>query len=306
MGLSNAERQARWQQRRKRRFAEMQQRIAEMERGAPLRNERPVKGGPKAKDQETAQLKARIAELEVTQERLQAALHRKRDGISRKEYTNLLFCLHPDRVAFLNDAKLTARFTAARQTLQVHEKLLVDKNTERQERERYKREDERARRMARGEAEHLRNKARRDAARAKRAAERATSAKAETGSRNIRGWHEVEPGVFEKEIDGKPVRSAAFAPEFPSDEIASVLAGHEDYVSQPMHERHLKQWAQENGWTCKQGLWTKSIDGEPYSLYVGGAPAERMPDILADTERRERIRRKAAATRARKKAQLAT
>jgi hypothetical protein len=64
MGLSNAERQARWQQRRKQRFAEMKQRIAELERGTPLYNEQPVRDEPNAKDQEIARLKARIAELE--------------------------------------------------------------------------------------------------------------------------------------------------------------------------------------------------------------------------------------------------
>jgi ParB/RepB/Spo0J family partition protein len=122
--------------------------------------------------------------------------------------------------------------------------------------------------------------------------------------RNIRGWHEVEPGVFEKEIDGKPIRSAAFAPEFPADDIASVLAVHEAYVPEAMHQRHLDQWAQENGWTCKDDLWTKVIDGEPYSHDVS-APAADIPGMLANIEKRERIRRKIAATRARNAVRLA-
>jgi hypothetical protein len=128
---------------------------------------RPALQAVAAKDQEIAQLKDRIAELEMELELSLFTLRNGRDGIHRKEYLNLLFCLHPDRVALLKDEKLTECFNAALQTLQAHEQLLVDENAEKRDRSRYERDH----RTAAGEAEHFRKKAKRDAARkAKQAA----------------------------------------------------------------------------------------------------------------------------------------
>jgi hypothetical protein len=78
-------------------------------------------------------LTSRVAELEAANKRLDAAnlrLARKtnetlakltecerrqgrRQFMTREQYHKLQFCLHPDRIAPLKDAELTARFTQA-------------------------------------------------------------------------------------------------------------------------------------------------------------------------------------------------
>jgi hypothetical protein len=97
------------------------------------------------KDQEIARLKARIAELQ--QERvgeariaelkariadLEAALRKTNRGFiwTTKECRNVEFCTHPDRVAFLKDEALTARFAAAFGTVKSSKGILVDKDAE--------------------------------------------------------------------------------------------------------------------------------------------------------------------------------
>ena len=57
-----------------------------------------------------------------------------------KEYRNILFCIHPDRVKFLNDESLTARFHAAFQVVQSSKGLLVDRRAEDRDAEHHARE----------------------------------------------------------------------------------------------------------------------------------------------------------------------
>jgi hypothetical protein len=84
-------------------------------------------GGPDhaALVKELAQAKARIAELKE-------ALRRTDRGYiwTAKQYRDVEFCTHPDRVAFLNDEALTARFDAAFRTVRSSKGLLVDKDAE--------------------------------------------------------------------------------------------------------------------------------------------------------------------------------
>jgi DNA invertase Pin-like site-specific DNA recombinase len=126
--------------------------------------------------------------------------------------------------------------------------------------------------------------------------------------RSIRGWREVEPGVFEKVIGGEPVRSARFAPELPRREIAQVLAGQEERLldAKALHEERLldakaladlPRIAAEHGWAerkTEDGLvvWEKVIDGEPYAIYAHRPPTA---EHFKAWEQHEREHRKASA-----------
>jgi hypothetical protein len=123
--------------------------------------------------------------------------------------------------------------------------------------------------------------------------------------RNIDGWQEVEPGFYEKVIDGKVERSAAFHPNLPEKDVADVLRGYEAQLMEPVHHRALDQWTAENGWRflpTKEGdhIWRKVIDGKPYDTCIVAETAD-IARALALAEEQERTRRKAAATRAAKK-----
>jgi hypothetical protein len=86
-------------------------------------------------------------------------------------------------------------------------------------------------------------------------------------------------------------------------EAAKTAAGQEADASEIEQQRHLDRWAQENGWTVEGSWWTKVVDGEPYAINAVMLDAASIPEVLAEAERRERIRRKAAATRARNQAE---
>jgi DNA invertase Pin-like site-specific DNA recombinase len=129
--------------------------------------------------------------------------------------------------------------------------------------------------------------------------------------RSIKGWREVEPGVFEKVIGGEPVRSARFAPELPRREIAQVLAGQEEHLLAAKELADLPRVAAEHGWAERETvdgvvLWEKIIDGEPFAIHA----ANSIPtaEDFKEWEQREREHRKASAaalkgaqTRARRK-----
>jgi hypothetical protein len=117
MGLTNAERQARWRESREQRIKVLERRVAELEQDKPLRNG--DGGSPAGADgKRVAELQARVEMLkqslsvvggralayEAEIERLKAAaagaspnrqLHRLMD---RATYRQLLAHLHPDRV----------------------------------------------------------------------------------------------------------------------------------------------------------------------------------------------------------------
>jgi hypothetical protein len=127
----------------------------------------------------------------------------------------------------------------------------------------------------------------------------------DAAARNIDGWQEVEPGFFEKVIDGKVERSAAFHPNLPEKDVADVLRGYEAQLMEPVHQRALDQWTAENGWRflpTKEGghTWRKVIDGKPYDIFIVADTAD-IARALAQAEKLERTRRKAAATRAARK-----
>jgi hypothetical protein len=104
-----------------------------------------------AKDREIAELKARIAGLEQERDRykqmaesggeqqlkdriakLEKDLRRAGRGFiwSQKEYNDVAFCVHPDRISHLKDDALTARFNAAFDVVRTSKDILVDKNAE--------------------------------------------------------------------------------------------------------------------------------------------------------------------------------
>jgi hypothetical protein len=101
------------------------------------------------REAEITQLKARIAELETKPSpsddrvaELEAALKKTQRGFiwSMKEYRDVVWCIHPDRVKFLNDDKLTARFDAAFRVVDESKNLLVDKKAENRDAEHHARE----------------------------------------------------------------------------------------------------------------------------------------------------------------------
>jgi hypothetical protein len=126
--------------------------------------------------------------------------------------------------------------------------------------------------------------------------------RAPAAARNIDGWQEVEPGIFEKVIDGKAERSATFHPDLPEKDVAEVLRGYETQLMEPVHQRALDQWTAENGWRLTPTeagghVWRKVIDGKPYGIGLVVFDTADIPQALADAEKRERTRRKVAATR---------
>jgi hypothetical protein len=139
MGLSNAERQARWRTR-------LQKRLADLERAAkvgstPLRND----------TAEVARLKARIVELQQECDRMHkenvflqthtAALEMMaghKSFIPRETYRKILACLHPDRGA--SDKMLGEAFAAFREL----EYTLFNHQQERKAKAKAKREAKKA------------------------------------------------------------------------------------------------------------------------------------------------------------------
>jgi hypothetical protein len=128
------------------------------------RAEPATKPEPDRRDEENARLKARIAELESggEQEKLKArnaeleAALKKADRAfiwTAKQYRDIEFCTHPDRVAHLKDEGLTARFNAAFRTVKASKGILVDKDTEEVDTEDLERWSERFRKRDAREAE---------------------------------------------------------------------------------------------------------------------------------------------------------
>jgi hypothetical protein len=134
-------------------------------------------------------LKARIAELEAAKPpapdarvaELEAALKKTKRGFiwSVKEYRNILFCIHPDRVKFLNDESLAARFHAAFQVVQSSEGVVVDKHAEDRDAEHHARERDMMERFRKGREAWERKQAAQEAARRAKAKERYDRKKAE-------------------------------------------------------------------------------------------------------------------------------
>ena len=89
-----------------------------------------------------------------------------------KEYRNILFCIHPDRVKFLNDESLTARFHAAFQVVQSSKGLLVDRRAEDRDAEHHARERDMMEQFRKGREAAERKQAARQAARSAKAKER--------------------------------------------------------------------------------------------------------------------------------------
>jgi len=148
--------------------------------------------------QELAQAKARIRQLEAEVARkretapqidpakhdriaeLEAALKKTNRGFvwTAKQYRDVEFCTHPDRVAFLKDEALIARFEAAFRTVRSSKGLLMDKDAE-QEAESFDRfSDQMRQRMA----EVLRKRAAREAERKAKAMAR-SKARSEAAKR---------------------------------------------------------------------------------------------------------------------------
>ena len=96
-----------------------------------------------------------------------------------KEYRNILFCIHPDRVKFLNDESLAARFHAAFQVVQSSEGVVVDKHAEDRDAEHHARERDMMERFRKGREAWERKQAAQEAARRAKAKERYDRKKAE-------------------------------------------------------------------------------------------------------------------------------
>jgi hypothetical protein len=101
-----------------------------------------TKPTPDRRDEQIAQLKARVAELEQAQHgdeqlkarivELEAALKETGRGFiwTARQYRDVEFCAHPDRIAHLRDEALSARFDAAFRTVKSSKGILVDKDAE--------------------------------------------------------------------------------------------------------------------------------------------------------------------------------
>lgn len=132
MPLTNAEKQARWRERREQRYREramlvvgLEERVAELEAqsNGQLRNQTEEN---ELRNQ-VKELQAKLAEWEkasIAWRELEFRLAAVEAGgvFSRAEYKQIAACLHPDRVA---GTELEKRYTAAFNTFSAAEKLIV-------------------------------------------------------------------------------------------------------------------------------------------------------------------------------------
>ena len=97
-----------------------------------------IRKPPPTPDSAETALKARIVELEAKLaaeiKRREAAEHTRGFIITVKEYLNLRFCCHSDRVVFLNDEELNKRFDDASRTLTERKDWLVNERAEEEDR----------------------------------------------------------------------------------------------------------------------------------------------------------------------------